>query len=261
MYDLAPLIVTSPVPRVGTTLVQRLLCTDPQTLVYGDNAANELQTGLHMASYKRTVLPAFGPVNDELLVALGEGDVDRWLALLTPPVEPWIKSIEQAALAPALFCRDHAAALGRPRWGVKMAGWPVNIGQSFLKLLPQCRVIYVLRDLEPSLRSARTVGLVDDGGLDTFCTAWAEGLRFAEAMRGEPRWLTVRYEELLDQPQEQLQALADFAGTGPLDPAPLATRLNLDRFDERGVDGWLAPDPLPPGWEVTVTRYTSPTTS
>ena len=38
-----PVIIASLVPRAGTTLVQRLLCSAPDALIYGDTVGQQVE--------------------------------------------------------------------------------------------------------------------------------------------------------------------------------------------------------------------------
>ena len=50
--DLDPLVITSPVIRSGTTLLQRLLCSSPSALIYGELCAQDLEFFLNLYTFK-----------------------------------------------------------------------------------------------------------------------------------------------------------------------------------------------------------------
>ncbi len=257
MFDLDPIIVTGAVQRIGTTLVQRLLCSDPGTLIFGEGVATELQAGVHLAAYRRITLEQRAAYHEELIADVLGGDVGRWISDLSPPTAGWLETLEGAALAASRHCRDFAAAQGRPNWGCKLAGWSAQSVDSLLGMLPACRVVYLHRDLGDALRSARAVDLVRDGeGVELFCRAWAEGEALRARLAPEPRFLALRYEELVARPEVALQRLADFAGAPGMDAGVLARRINVDRADPRAESpGWVRPAQLSAADQAIVARY------
>jgi hypothetical protein len=50
--DLDPLIIGSPTPRCGTTLLQRLLCSSQHALIYGEKCAQDLELFLNIYTFK-----------------------------------------------------------------------------------------------------------------------------------------------------------------------------------------------------------------
>jgi hypothetical protein len=53
LSELEPLFVTAPVTRCGTTLLQRLICSAPNALLFGESVAADMETGCRSATRVR----------------------------------------------------------------------------------------------------------------------------------------------------------------------------------------------------------------
>src|SRR5918912_1173657 len=114
--DLRPIVVSSPTLRSGTTLLQRLLCSSPDCLIYGENVAQDLEM-LLMLHHNRRVM--YGHNRDRFtstreLVASGE--TNNWILDMMPDLSGYLRAMAHACVAGLEYCRDDAAMLGRYRW-------------------------------------------------------------------------------------------------------------------------------------------------
>src|SRR5665213_3751605 len=81
----APVIVTSPTTRCGTTLVQRLLCASDNAFIYGEEIGHQFRTlaGLFATQIKACDLNRQS-MDDAFAMALA-GGLHDWRPGLTPP--------------------------------------------------------------------------------------------------------------------------------------------------------------------------------
>src|SRR5262245_39679830 len=106
---LAPIVVTSPTARCGTTLVQRLLCASCNAFVFGE----------HPAQYMRQLTAMFAALlrHSEENGAATDGDFERalagaltdWRPGLAPPmhimINAWVQTYYQIPTALDDFAR------------------------------------------------------------------------------------------------------------------------------------------------------------
>src|SRR3989338_10877183 len=81
---LSPLIVTAPVERSGTTLIQRLICSSNNGICYGENLFVEF---LDMLAYTVSKIQYHSNnkvSEEEGLKSVLEGRADRWIPDLSP---------------------------------------------------------------------------------------------------------------------------------------------------------------------------------
>jgi hypothetical protein len=224
---LDPLIVTAPVIRSGTTLLQRLLCSSPRALIYGELPAQDLEFFLNLYTFKVQEYTYHRERLERGLQQVLDGQVDDWIPDLMPDVDEYLSALATAAFAGVALCRDYARRQGRPVWGFKHPGWQPPLLRMVRKLLPQARLIAIRRDLAPCLRSAKAQGAVDSAAqVREFCRTWAEGVAFLATLSDDPAVLVLRYEDLLQQPQAAMQRITAFTGLDDMNPAVLQRKIN-----------------------------------
>jgi len=225
--QLDPLIVTAPTIRCGTTLLQRLICSSEEALLFGEPAGNDLVTALRIIKVQTSMYAANREQFAEGLDAFAGGNLNDWLIDLMPDLDGYLRAVVDGYLQPLAYCRDFAHRAGRRVWGVKYPGWPAEVLQAIMSILPRTKLIYIHRDIVPALRSAKARGsLRRDTELKAFCAQWAANMRMAAQLRDSDRVLVLSYEQLVADSESTLQRLEAFTGVTNLDRRVLAHRVN-----------------------------------
>ena len=141
-----PLVVLAAGQRCGSTLVQRLLCSHPEVMIWGEHDGQLRQV---LAAVERLRFWA-----DEDSVAarneLATSGYQGFIANLTPERS----HIDDAcrAFIETLFAKP-ALALDRPIWGFKEVRYRLQDALLLQGLFPRLRVIQIVRDPRDVLRS------------------------------------------------------------------------------------------------------------
>lgn len=177
----------------GTTLLRRMLDRHPEVF-----CGPESTVFLKRMSSIRDIAQRFG---------FEPSQVAAWRHESCTRVE-FVERFQAACLAKS----------GKRVWAEKT---PENI-RAFPQIaarFPQARLIHVIRDgrdVACSLRQAawmpleKITGGADRGSpeaLDACIRYWAERVRFGREMRGHPRYVEVRYEDLVAEPRETMTRL------------------------------------------------------
>ncbi len=243
--DLDPLIVTSPIQRSGTTLLQRLLCSAPNTLIYGEGAAADLEFFLTVHAMKVQEQGMWRQVNQQKMERVLRGDVNDWILDLKPDAEGYLLALQKAAFAGAAYCRDFAIAHGHPVWGFKHPAWSPQTIKTLRRLMPRARLLIIVRELLPSLKSAKAQHMMDsDEQLRQLCQSWLNGMAYLRELSGDPSVLFVHYEELIEQPEKTLAAVSAFSGANGMDRLVLEHKINI--WPGRGFAGQAGDGYIPP---------------
>ena len=138
-------------------------------------------------------------------------------------------SASQGAFVDA-FAARYLALRGRPRWAEKT---PLNIRHLdwIMARWPEARIVHVLRDgrdVVCSMREhpdrrwvdGRWVKELDPKPIEEYARRWVSDTAAGMRWRGDPRYLEVRYEDLVQAPADTLERVLTFLGE-PYDPSLL----------------------------------------
>jgi hypothetical protein len=205
--DEAPIFIASIGWRTGSTLLQRILMTDPSVMIWGE----PLDRMLIVSQFTDAIatVDATWPRADAWIASRGEADLTReWVAMLSP--DPGRLKAGMRAMLDA-WLAEPAKARGRPRWGAKEIRWSGADGLVLRWLYPGARFLVLARHPAWSYYSMRNFGPVPLGaGLSH---RWPERVVPYETAYGRLwnelglSWLAVadrlgarliRYEDLID---------------------------------------------------------------
>jgi hypothetical protein len=231
-------------PRAGTTMVRLMLNSHPEIAVpaetwffppvllqsrpFGDFSQPEQVSAFartvagSTAESLRPVSQVFGVSAEELAEAVGAAGARSYAAAF------WT------------FMDLLARREGKRLWGEKTpyySAWLSQLGRAY----PNARFLAIVRDPRDVVASLHDVGW----GRGTYPTLADGGLRWRYAMdaieRSRPllgdRLKTVRYEELVVEPERGARDLCEFLGVG-FQPEMLSFHETAERAMPPGVDAW-----------------------
>jgi len=246
--DLDPLVLTSPTPRCGTTLLQRLLCSSQSALIYGEKCAQDLELLLNICIFKTQEYHCGRAAYEQELQKVLHGEVNHWLLELMPDIDGYLSVLQKSALAGIAYCREYAIRSGRPVWGMKYPGWSPITLRLISNVMPGARFIFILRNLADCVKSAKAQRMIyTKEEVHQFCQKWLEGVTYANGMCSNDAALVLHYEDLVAQPEETLAQLASFSGLHDLDRSVLEHKINVwmgQQFSTQSRDGYIPPAEL-----------------
>jgi hypothetical protein len=104
----------------------------------------------------------------------------------------------------------YAEAQGKPRWGEKTPGYVRNM-DSIATVLPEAHFIHLIRDGRDVALSRRARGMGADKPMAKTATLWRRRIEDArsQARKLDGRYLEVRYEDLVADPEPQLRRICE----------------------------------------------------
>jgi len=244
----APVIVTSPTARCGTTLVQRLISSSDNAFVYGEDVGNQMRILTSLFSAQIVAAERTAADVDATFWRAIDGTLDEWRPGLAPPVNvtlsAWTDIYYQLPLGLAKFGRS----IGRPIWGFKWPAYPSEVLKTFLALMPKAKIVYVVRNLEDTLKSAKARRFVTtEEQVLAFCQAWTSNLQGVADLKQRDQVMILHYEALLEQRRKQIDALQAFTGASNIRMTEFDLKVNtFTGAPEKGYapDGYIPPEPL-----------------
>jgi hypothetical protein len=120
------------------------------------------------------------------------------------------------------FYRLYAGARGKPRWGDKTPGY-VKRMRPISAALPEARFVHLIRDGRDVALSRRARGMGTDKPIADVAELWQRRIENArrQAKRLRGRYLELRYEDLVADPEPALRGVCELVELG-YDPAMLS---------------------------------------
>lgn len=241
MSSTGPLLVLGAGQRCGSTLLQRLLCSHPDVMIWGEHAG---QLRPFIASNTRTRIWS-DQDGQRGRMEFEEGGYQSFIANVMPGPD----QIDDAARSyiRSLFA-DPAADLGRTRWGFKEVRYGLPEVVAIRRWFPELRVLHILRDPRDVLRSLDVWERADGEWRrrDTEA-AIADWTRIAYSFLGtdvdSDIVLNIRYEDLIDDPGHWTTLIAKHCGldSAQLDDQVFARKIHTDgpnREAPRRIKNW-----------------------
>lgn len=250
----APIFLLSAGWRSGSTLLQRLIMSDKNVLIWGE-PYDECGLVQGMAESMQAFRPGWPPKEYFYDGTPPDQLTGAWVANLFPSLDDWRKG--QRALFDTMFS-EPAKRAGAPRWGIKEVRFTAEHCAYLRWLYPKARFLFLIRNPLEAYRSYCRYGrswydIFPNRPVFTptkFGQHWrklAEGM-VAQAAKLDAR--VIRYEDLIAG-KVDLQALGQYLGTR-IDQAVLNKKVGSSEREGKKVvinalERWLlrkATDPV-----------------
>ena len=149
-----PVIILATSPRSGSTLLQRLLCSSSNAVIYGETVAAEIEFSLqYQLAKEASFASCHSALNPRTRKACSEA-AHPFPAALTP-AEPLIsRALKASSNAWIEACHLDAALHDRPIWGWKSTTTPPHLIPHLVETFPKACFVLLHRRLSDSARSA-----------------------------------------------------------------------------------------------------------
>jgi hypothetical protein len=211
--------------RSGSTLVQRLLLSTGEIMVWGEHAGILLDGLQRTLAGMRQWIDHKGAYH---LQRFSQEGWNAWIPNLNPPYEDFLAGA-RASLVKSLAAP--AARMGYRRWGFKEIRYNGAAAALLKTLFPAASIIVLVRNPRDALRSIKVTSWYanDYGGRpESFLATWAaNSASLATAASQLAGSLVLRYEDLIADPNKAVAAIAEHVGIDAerFDAAAIATRL------------------------------------
>lgn len=248
VQQLMPLFITAPTARNGVTLLQRLVNSSRQMIVYGENLnfMSVLPKLVHSSVQVHTERTAeFEAARNQFLKQTTEG----WTSNLWPEPQPLMLVAFEAFYKSALAYQQCSEKNGYQRWGIKN---PLNEPQMIERLrilMPKARFIFIYRHPYDVIKSAKSRQFINnEAELKQYAVQWREILNTVVKYPFPEVWI-LKYEDLIDHPDSVIDQLERFAGITGIDRSVMNRKINTfalpaDQMAGASEKGYVKPDAL-----------------
>lgn len=238
-----PLLVLGSGQRSGSTLLQRLLSSHPDVLIWGEHGG---KIGELLAAAEGLLAWSDGYGRDAR-AELDWNGYQGWLANMSPDRERVVAALRRFF---HVLYAEPATALGRPIWGLKEVRYGLVEARRLYRAFPDLAVVLLVRDPRDMLRSLYEWECHSGGKWTRSQTRlavqhWRRVAAdwLADPAPALPPVLRLRYEDVVAEPASACEMLGIHTGLDAdgFDIALFATRLGID-------DGPTEPRANPPPW-------------
>lgn len=256
----APIIISAPVRRSGTTLIQRILTSSGQALIYGESCANDLQISINLYLGKKAMLSSQKGWRTQQLNAVLAGNVNDWIPDLMPDIDTYLAAYQKQVIQCLDVYKRFAYQEGRQQWGMKLPEWPpTNLIQA-KSFFPNLKIIYITRDLTSCVKSAKKVDMIRSlTELEQFARTWLYHLQSAQQQLNGDFILKLSYQDLIKNPLRVMGQLVAFTGIEGMDLDVLNHKFNTFKTNiqtSQRLGTYTEPALLTVEEERVIQRYT-----
>lgn len=227
LQSLAPILIASPVHRSGTTLLQRLLCSTPNTLIFGETLANDMTFHFSMLHNKQMLLDGEDNWRAQQMEKVLNGDVNDWIPDIMPDKDWLLSRSEQTIYEYLKGFVDYAQQHARPLWGTKLPAWQPGMIRVLLNSMPKSKLLYIVRDLKSCVRSAKLIGYCHTtADVQQYAQMWLANLQAISTYIPKESLLYIDYQRLCEQPDQVIDEIENFTDAQPIDRSVMQYRIN-----------------------------------
>jgi hypothetical protein len=233
--DSAPIFLLSAGWRSGSTLLQRLLCSTGEALIWGEPYG---RSGLIPSLTRASMALRPDWPNEMHFAKPNHNDlVGGWIANMYPPPQALRDSFR--AQLDTLFALP-AQGRGFARWGLKEVRLQAMDARFLSWVYPQARFIFLVRNPWDAWASAKGLQFYEQWPNRSVETAEQFSKHWAKLTRSFLQWpsdsgMLVRYEDLI-QPGFDLGQISSHCGLKDLDPGPLSVKIRGMRKEPSTLD-------------------------
>jgi len=227
MIEPKPILLTSPTIRCSTTLLQRLLCSSTNAVIYGEEIGKDLELQLQIHASRKMVYTHSRQRFASSLERVLHGATNDWIPDLMPDIDGYLEALRLGSFAGLSYCQQYAKEQGRELWGFKYPGWQPHLIRMLFDAMPGAVAIYIFRNLPDCVRSAKAWGeLQSEADTQQFCAQWAGHMAFMTQWQHSRPVLMLKYEDLITEPAQTIERLGHFLPFADIKPEVLQHKIN-----------------------------------
>lgn len=233
LTGISPIILTSPTTRCGTTLLQRLFLSSTNAICYGEDIGADFNLMTALLMNKLTTISALKDDLNAQREAILAGATQNWTPNVMPDADGYLNSWIETFYTMPRFLQDYSESIDRPVWLYKYPGVEPDTLSAIRSLFPESKVLYVFRNLESALKSAKArqfVTTLDEAA--EYCMQWRANMLDISDRSDDENILFLKYEDMIAQQDAHVTMLEAFTGAAGIDPAVFGTKVNTFAGDE-----------------------------
>jgi hypothetical protein len=224
------IFIWAPTQRCGTGLLQRLVTSSKEVLIFGEDKF--LTDQLPSLMIEHSVLD-----NDikTSTSKLASGDYNGWFPSALPFYEDYIEALSGSFNLISDAYSSTAKKLGFANWGSKLPYVSTVQLSAINTLLPNAKHIFLYRNLTDVMKSIKARRWVSDKEqFKNICNKWYNSLKeIGGAFIGVDWMYMLSHDQLIKDPSLYIRELENFLGLGALDIKVFEHKINTFIGEEK----------------------------
>ncbi len=241
--EIDPIFVIAPSTRNGTTLLQRLINSCPDAVLFGEDTVimkgipfilNVIKDRIYLKEQRTIEIQEH--FKKEKLDFDSNNLLPRGIGMWGASVV-WVINVLE-------HCRREARKLGARSWGFKYPLSTYKTLQEYFPLLPSARYVFIYRNLYDVIRSAKArKWLKSEDDIIDLASKWKGNMLWAQKLKME-NFVLLQYEELIADPDASICKLESFLGIDGIDRDVMKEKVNTWKGKEQdghSPTGYISP--------------------
>lgn len=225
----APVFVWAPLGRCGTGLLQRLITSSGDVLMYGEDRFLTQSLPAQILMHNNIQQESLASTS-----ALANGDYSNWSPNAFPDGKGYINLLFSCTYQLADLYRSDSQKYGFPRWGTKLPEINLTHLEVLKQLLPNGKHIFIHRNIGDVVRSSKARRWIKDLQTVLNCAQkWTNNMHATLAAAQELNLHVLRYEDLMADSTAECRKLQEFLGISPMDMTVFNHKVNTWPIDDK----------------------------
>jgi hypothetical protein len=239
-----PVFIWSPSQRCGTGLLQRLITSSKEILVFGEDrffTDNLPDLMMEHAEHDEQI--------QESTNKLASGDLSGWFPSALPKCEDYLDALAGAFQLIVNVYQKSSGEFGYARWGTKLPYAASGQIRAIRTLLPDSMHVFIYRNIFDVMRSIKARKWVESKeDFRVACNNWFNSVCQNIDIHGNREWFhVVSYDELIDNPKIESEKIQKFLGLNDLDLGVFDHKVNTfqgEKSEGHSESLYVEPDKL-----------------
>ncbi|WP_269585548.1 sulfotransferase [Roseibium sp. Sym1] len=228
-----PILVSSPTPRSGTTLVQRLITSSDNGICYGEFCGRRIVELCEFAHKELVAVQNNRERQEYEWDNIFQGNHDYWMVGLDLPGEFPGHALVGAVQFYKQNYDEATRAIDKEIWAAKVPKIAFRDVVKTSDLISDLKCIYIYRNIYDVIKSQKTRGWFErESDLVKACEEWLANTEVIAALKraafqNQPTMLhVVQYEDLTENLQDNIEQIEAFTGLSGIKPEVADTKVN-----------------------------------
>jgi hypothetical protein len=228
--------------RCGITLLQRLITSSNEILVFGedDQVTKRMPEDLRLRGNKSAQAEV-----SEALNKVKSGDVNFWTSSVLPDFKRYLGHSETYYRNILELYQQTAEECGFSSWGIKDPDPNWNSIEVIYNWFPEAKHIFLIRNIFDVIKSYKARGWIhSQADLMSIVGKWNQNVSNFFKLQKGPNLTILRYENIVSDRDVSVQILKDFLGLKAIDSTVFDSKINVfkgAKSDGFSPDGYIPP--------------------